>query len=90
MVYMISLLNIVRFINIIAPIRTTSVIKFQKLFWLSNLLYDATLCSKLFQSADGMIRKTSIKVSHRPRIPVYINHSEVGKKFDRNISTIRV
>jgi hypothetical protein len=90
MVYMISSLNRIKFINIIDHIRTTIVIRFQNDFFLFSVLYDATLCSRLFHNADGIMRKISINVSHSHHIPVYTNHSDVGKKFDKNIKTINV
>lgn len=90
MVYIISLLNIIIFTMMIDHIRVIRVIRFPKLFCFSNLLYDATLCNRLFPNAEGMIKNTSTRVNHSHQIPVYTNHSDVGKKLERNINTISV
>gem|GEM_PF-1367196 len=90
MIYMISFLNKKKFNNTIHHIRVTNVIKFPKLFLLASCVYDATLCNRLFHNADGIIKNTSISVSHNAHIHVYTNHCEVGKKLDKNIKTMRV
>lgn len=71
-------------------IQTTIVIKFPNDLALFSLVYQATLCSRLFHNADGIIRNISINVNQSHRIPVYTNHSDVGKKLDKNIKTISV
>ena len=68
--YIMLSLNRTKFNNNIEPIHTTIVIKFQKDFFLLSSVYDATLCNKLFPSADGIIKNISIKVSPSHRIHV--------------------
>lgn len=52
------------------PIQKINPVKCPKLLRLLSVLYDATLCNKLFPSDDGTIKNISINASHRAHIPV--------------------
>lgn len=76
---MMLLLRTKRFIPITQPIRRMISKNFPKLLRFCSVVSLATLCKRLFPSADGIIKNISINANASAHIPVYVYHCAVGK-----------
>jgi hypothetical protein len=85
-----SLLKTRKSIAIIHPIRPTNVSRFHIDFLLSKFEYVGILCSKLFPSDDGIIKRISSNESAKAQYHTYSYPSAVGKNRHKNIRTISV
>ena len=86
----ISLLKTQKSIAINHQINQTNVSRFHIDFLLSKLEYVGILCSKLFQSDDGIIKRISNNDRAKAQYHTYSYHDEVGKNRPKNIKTINV
>ena len=85
-----SLLNTRKSIAINHQIKPTNESKFPIDFLLSRLEYVGILCSKLFPSDDGIIKRISSNDNAKAQYHTYSYHAEVGKNRPKNIRTISV